>query len=214
MPRIRTIKPSFWSHPVMGKLSDATKCLALALLNYADDEGYFYGDPDAVRSFCRPFDRGSTTTRRALKELARVKFIESHCDSSQGLIGRVIHFDKHQKVDRPQKSQIKQYWVDYGNDNGEIRRTIDEPSLLERKGKERIENPSPISPSLSGKGTEIFKNQPQNQNPQPTPMPAPCRLAGCKNRARKDNPFCSDVCEEYATYIESKYANPGPKGSA
>ena len=33
MPRIRTIKPGFWSHPVMRRLSDTAQLMALALLN-------------------------------------------------------------------------------------------------------------------------------------------------------------------------------------
>ena len=42
--RIRTLKPEFWSHPVISRQSDAAKLLAIGLLNYADDEGYFYAD--------------------------------------------------------------------------------------------------------------------------------------------------------------------------
>ena len=72
MPRIRTIKPVFWSHPVISKLPDASRLMALAILNYADDHGYFLADARAVRSFARPFDDDSTISRAALDDLSRV----------------------------------------------------------------------------------------------------------------------------------------------
>ncbi len=41
MPRIRTIKPEFWSDEKLATVSEATLLVAIGLLNLADDEGYF-----------------------------------------------------------------------------------------------------------------------------------------------------------------------------
>ena len=127
MARIRTIKPEFWSHPVMGKLDDATKCLALALLNFSDDEGYFLADPVLVRSFARPFDEDSTITRRGLAQLEKSDWIEVCEHPSHGRIGRVVNFTSHQNVDRGKPSKIKEYF-ESSND----RRMIVEESALEQ----------------------------------------------------------------------------------
>ena len=48
----RTIKPEFWSHLVMARLDAPTQLVALALLNYADDGGYFYAKPVLVAGLC------------------------------------------------------------------------------------------------------------------------------------------------------------------
>ena len=67
--RIRTIKPEFWSHPVMTRQDDATKLLALGLLNFADDEGYFYADAALIRSALRPLDDDSSIVRRSIEKI-------------------------------------------------------------------------------------------------------------------------------------------------
>jgi hypothetical protein len=130
--RIRTIKPEFWSHPVIGLLDDADKLLAIGLLNLADDEGYFLAHPTLVRNALRPFDEDSTKTRRALETLSKVGWIEVREHSEQGQIGKVVNFTKHQRIDRPTASKIATYF-----DSTSPRRALDEPSLLERKGKEQ-----------------------------------------------------------------------------
>jgi hypothetical protein len=108
--RIRTIKPEFWTHPVMTRQSDATKLLAVGLLNYADDEGYFYAEPRMVRAALRPFDEDSTIVRRGLDDLSNIGFVSVCEHSSHGLIGLVLNFKKHQRVDRPAPSKIRSFY--------------------------------------------------------------------------------------------------------
>jgi hypothetical protein len=108
--RIRTIKPEFWTHPVMTRQSDATKLLAVGLLNYADDEGYFYAEPRMVRAALRPFDEDSTIVRRGLDDLSNIGFVSVREHSSHGLIGLVLSFKKHQRVDRPAPSKIRCFY--------------------------------------------------------------------------------------------------------
>lgn len=134
MPRIRTIKPDFWSHPILSKQDDPTRLMAIALLNYADDEGYFYAEPNLVRGFCRPFDDNSTITRRCLDNLSKIGYISICKNENYGSIGRIEKFLAHQKIDRATDSKLKQYY------STNPRRTLDEPSTPERKGKDIIYN--------------------------------------------------------------------------
>ena len=96
----------------MGRIDDASKCLALALLNFADDEGYFLADSNLVRSACRPFDDDSTITRRCLDLLVKSEWIEIKIHPSHGAIGFICSFNVHQKIDRPKDSTIKAYFID------------------------------------------------------------------------------------------------------
>lgn len=132
MPRIRSIKPEFWSHPLMAKQDDATRLLAIALLNFADDEGYFHAEPNLVRGFCRPFDDNSEIARRGLDDLSKIGYI-SICENKEyGIIGFIEKFLDHQRIDRPTPSKLKSYFS-----STNARRVLDEGSLLEGKGRER-----------------------------------------------------------------------------
>ena len=63
--RIRTIKPEFWSHRKLGRSSSDVKCMAIGLLNYADDEGYFEYDEVLIKAALFPFQNGSLNTARS-----------------------------------------------------------------------------------------------------------------------------------------------------
>ena len=146
--RIRTIKPEFWQHPVMSRLPYDTRILALGLLNLADDEGYFSADTDYIRGAVL-FREDSSNVRRMLDELSRSGWI-TLCGTAERPIGQVVNFRKHQRVDRPQPSRLKQYALDESSTND--RRALDEPSAQEQ-GKERN---TPIVP----KGDEEPEEKP------------------------------------------------------
>jgi len=150
--RIRTIKPEFWQHPVMSRLPYDTRILALGLLNLADDEGYFSADPDYIRGAVL-FREDSSNVRRMLDELSRSEWITLG-GTPERPIGRVVNFRKHQRVDRPQPSRLKQYALDESSTND--RRPLDDQSTQEQ-GKERN---TPIVP----KGDEEPK-PPAQENP-------------------------------------------------
>jgi hypothetical protein len=110
--RIRTIKPEFWTHPVMSRLCDTTKIVALGLLNYADDDGYFYADPRMVRAAIRPLDDDSKTTATAINELASSGYIEVRNHFTHGAVGRITAFKRHQVINRPNKSAISHLFAE------------------------------------------------------------------------------------------------------
>ena len=94
----------------MGRLPGDTKALALALLNLADDEGYFLADAAYVRGFAEPFTDDSRKTHGRLRELQNAGWIETCEHPTHGLIGRVVNFQLHQAINRPNKSKLKTYF--------------------------------------------------------------------------------------------------------
>jgi len=130
--RIRTIKPSFWAHPVMARQSDTVRLLAIGLLNLADDDGYFLAHPNLIRSALWPFDDDSTNVRRALDTLSYVGYVCVKKHPEQGEIGLVVKFRDHQRIDRPSPSTLNAYFLDEHSTN--VRGSF--AAGKERKGKE------------------------------------------------------------------------------
>lgn len=107
MARIRTIKPSFWKHEDLSELPEATHMLAAALLNYADDEGYFNANPRLIHAECFPLREPSVSIPVSLRELSEVGYLEFFDGSDGKKYGRIVKFDDHQKVSHPTQSKIK-----------------------------------------------------------------------------------------------------------
>ena len=161
--RIRTLKPEFWTHPVMGKLDDSAKLLSLGLLNYSDDEGYFYADPSLIRAAIRPFDDCSTIVRRSIEQLKKTGFLAIVEHPTHGLIGRIVSFSDHQKIDRAKDSKIKELY-----DSASDRRIIDDDSLLEGKGTGNREQGT--GNAASDDAVELFAEEGRPESPrQPLP---------------------------------------------
>lgn len=111
--RIRTVKPEFWKHAVMAQLPAETQLLALALLNMADDHGYFEADPRIIRGEVMPFREDLATVSRDIRELVRVGWIEVREAPGHSAVGWVVNWSKHQRVDHPKDSKLVSYF-----DNG------------------------------------------------------------------------------------------------
>ena len=164
--RIRTIKPEFWQHPIMSRLPYDSRILALGLLNLADDEGYFDADPDYIRGAVL-FREDSSNVRRMLDELSRSGWI-TLCGAPERPIGRVVNFRKHQRVDRPQPSRLKQYALDESSTND--RRALDDESTQEQgkesntpivpKGDENPEPPAAEKPANLLRAMALFRMRP------------------------------------------------------
>lgn len=149
MARIRTIKPEFWTHEELSSVSETAALLAIALLNYSDDHGYFKANPALVKANCFPLRDTSKTVPGALAELSRIGYLEFGRDKEDRLLGRVVRFDDHQRVDKAKDSLIGPvfepipcpFQEDSKNDPG----TVLDVSEEEGKG--------------SGKGREVEKEQ-------------------------------------------------------
>lgn len=133
MPRIRTIKPDFWKHEDLSDLPPETHLMAAALLNYADDEGYFNANPKLVKADCCPLREDSTNVRRALEQLASIGYIDiGECEDGKKW-GRVRKFCEHQRVDRARESKIKHLTITW-EASTKNRRILDEGSTPEGNG--------------------------------------------------------------------------------
>ena len=157
--RIRTLKPEFWSSETIAPLPDTAKLLAIGLLNYADDEGYFWANPVLIRASIFPFDDSSTTIRRLLDDLSRVGYLAIGKRTDDGrVVGKVVNFLLHQRIDRPRDSIIKQNVI-FDEASTKPRRLIDgEGKGMEGKGS-----------GMEGKGTPL----PPEGVVAPIPLPLP-----------------------------------------
>ncbi len=126
--------------------------LAAALLNYADDEGYFNANLGLVRAACSPLREPSVSILDSLDKLAGVGYLEFGSTGDGKRYGRIVGFDEHQRVNRPTPSKIKDMqlvWESSLNTHG----GLTEPSLPERKGKEGKGKEAP--PAKRGKQPEL-----------------------------------------------------------
>jgi hypothetical protein len=94
----------------MCKQSDTAKLLAIGLLNYADDDGYFYADAKLVRNAIRPMDDDSGITTVALRELSSIGFISVRTHPTHGEIGFIESFKAHQVINKHKSSIIKELY--------------------------------------------------------------------------------------------------------
>jgi hypothetical protein len=94
----------------MARLVPDAQLLALALLNYADDEGYFLAEATLIRSACIPFREEYGSIPVLVQTLINAEWIQITWNEAHGPIGRVINFKSHQVVNKPRMSKLKQYW--------------------------------------------------------------------------------------------------------
>ncbi len=106
MARIRTLKPDFWRNIKIGNLNDFAKLLAIALLNIADDDGYFEADPRLIRGDVFPFEADYGRITVALRELSEIGYCELRHHSTKGALGFIPAFKAHQVINKPTKSKL------------------------------------------------------------------------------------------------------------
>ena len=105
--RIRTIKPEFWLSEDIAKLSEPAALLAIGLLNYADDEGYFNANERLIKSALCPLRDYSRTIPVLLRELSKIGYVEvRECEGGRSY-GRIVKFRDHQTINKPGKSKIR-----------------------------------------------------------------------------------------------------------
>lgn len=157
MARIRTIKPTFWTDEDMAEVSEAACLLAIGLLNYADDEGYFNANPKLIKAAVFPLREPSGSIPVLLQELSNCGYIRLFSAQNGKRFGLIINFTKHQVINKKTISKIKEMDLipeDYGSDTGEL------PPGKEGKGKERN-----IKTTLSDARAENFIPDPEAEDP-------------------------------------------------
>jgi hypothetical protein len=99
------VKPEFWESEKIAALSFPTRLLALALLNYSDDDGYFKAHPNLVKAACFPLD-DSLNIHGMLDELSQMGWVRLGKADDGVQIGHVLSFKEHQRIDKPTKSKL------------------------------------------------------------------------------------------------------------
>jgi hypothetical protein len=159
--RIRTIKPEFWKHEDLSALPEPTHMLAAALLNHADDEGYFNANPGLVKSECCPLREPSVSIQDSLISLVKIGYLALYKGTDGKRYGKVVTFDDHQRVNRPTASKIKPLC------------TVIEDSL---NGHAYLTEPSPPEGRKEGKGKEQGK---EGKEDDPTDHSSAAKAADC-----------------------------------
>lgn len=107
MPRIRTIKPSFWKDQKLGKMKRDVRLMFIGLWNLADDEGVIHADASIVRSELFAFDEDLrvNTIQGWLDQLTESRMIVPFTFNGEGYYV-IRNFKVHQVINRPQESKI------------------------------------------------------------------------------------------------------------
>ena len=204
MARIRTIKPEFWRHEQLSDLPEPTHMLAAALLNYADDEGYFNANPKLIKAECCPLREPSVSIHDSLTALANMGYLVLGKSADGRSYGCIVKFSDHQRVNRPVPSKIK--CLDISWDGSLPAHTqLTEPSPPEGKGREE-----------EGKGSESARPHtiPDEWKPKdPNANPAEVSRFKADRKARGIKRVDWDAewdlwCSRIADYGEAPPAKP------
>lgn len=123
MARIRTIKPEFWTDEDMAELSEPACLLAIGLLNYADDEGYFNANPKLIKAAVFPIREPSVPIPVLIQELSNCGYLSMFSTSDGKQFGAITNFLKHQVVNKPKESKIRCLPLipyEYRTDTGQV----------------------------------------------------------------------------------------------
>ena len=103
--RIRTVKPEFGSNEGLSTLSCQAHLLGVALLPYADDEGYFNANPGLVRAGTCPLREDFQNISGLLAELSGIGYLRFGTFNGKRY-GHVVKFREHQRISHPTPSKI------------------------------------------------------------------------------------------------------------
>ncbi|WP_112288496.1 DnaT-like ssDNA-binding domain-containing protein [Rahnella sp. AN3-3W3] len=152
MARIRTIKPEFWTDEDMAEVSEAACLLAIGLLNYADDEGFFNANPKLIKAAVFPIREPSVTIPVMLRELSNQGYLTLFSTSDSKHFGLISNFAKHQVVNKPRPSKIRGLELlpyNYGSDTGGIPLGMDQGSGNGKVNPSLCENENSDIPSAN-----------------------------------------------------------------
>jgi hypothetical protein len=175
MARIRTIKPEFWQNEELSAISAEAALLAIALLNYADDYGYFRAHPQLIKAACFPIRELSSNVPRMLSELSRVGYIKLGETPDGKTYGLIVNFSKHQRVDKPNQSQISALsitWKVLDDDSTNVPRIVGDVSGTEKEKEGNSKgigkgSSTAVSDEPAPQGQQIARLAKHSEFPQP-----------------------------------------------
>ena len=107
MARIRTVKPEFWQHPKVTRVSRDARLLFLGLLNEADDAGKLRYSPKRLAGVLFGDDEDVTphTLDAWAEELEKADLVLRYEVDGASLLA-VLGFTEHQNINRPSPSRL------------------------------------------------------------------------------------------------------------
>jgi hypothetical protein len=146
MARIRSIKPGFTSDEELSTLDAGTHLLAAGLLCYADDEGYFNANPGLVKGAVIPLREPAKSIGEMLEDLVAVGYLQLGNGPDGKRYGRIVNFDKHQKVSHKVDSEIKKMPIRW---EGSISLIEKAPEVSGEIPESSVSAPEPLRPELN-----------------------------------------------------------------
>lgn len=149
--RIRSVKPGFWKSETLSSVGPFSRLAAIALLNYADDRGYFICNHLVIRGELFPFEEDSKNVLGAIEDLSRIGFLALGKTAEGKRVGHIVNFLSHQRIDKPQLSEIEGLEVIWEHSKS-IPRMIQEPSKgeaeadTEKEGKRNVPRQAAFTP--------------------------------------------------------------------
>lgn len=98
MPRIRSLKPDFFSDEKMAPLPVITRFVFMGLISMADDAGRVIDNVKIIDAFI--FPETSETSRGSLDDLSAMKRIRRGVTSSGQRIIEIVNWNRHQKIEK------------------------------------------------------------------------------------------------------------------
>lgn len=100
MPRIRSLKPSFWTDARVCTLTRDQRLLLVGLISLADDEGRFVASPAAVAGYVFPQDQlPLRTVGRWIEVIGKSEIVDIY--QLDGMTyGQFRNWSKHQRINR------------------------------------------------------------------------------------------------------------------
>jgi len=136
MPRIRTIKPEFFSDPKVAQLPFRARLLFIALWTFADDEGRNRAITKELAGYAFPLDDSVTnsnveTDLQLLQSLGMITLYEANSLR----LYQVNHWE-HQSINRPTPSKFQPCCESSRSTHGVLSESLTEDSLRARKEME------------------------------------------------------------------------------
>src|SRR5690606_17893428 len=199
MPRIRSVKPEFWSDEKLAPLDPLTRLVFLGLISMADDAGRLLDNVKQIDAFI--FPETDHSSREALEELRRLgRILRYQLPNGQRVI-QITHWQRHQRVEKPGKNVLPPPPADVSSEAPEDsgRASGDSP---EDSGRASGESPRAEGGGGGGGGTE----DQGTERPCPPP-PARARTRGAEGG--HPDPDAAGPRQQAAAGSEQREVEPG-----
>lgn len=104
MPRIRTIKPEFWTDEKIVSLPFEARLLFIGLWNFADDVGALDYRPERISMQIFPGNQEINVA--AMLDLLEAAELIEFWDLDDNRVIKITHWDIHQKIDNPSRKTV------------------------------------------------------------------------------------------------------------